>query len=457
MRIRGALIAAVMATATACQTDRAGVASPAAPAVPGLATPEGRQALASEPAALFKRMGSEPVEFVKVQYAIPRGTHIGVGKFEYLRCAARGFSNMDLIFDEGRDVERDEQFVQAFFDSAKEAGVDLAGNPGVLFDRREDRLRAVFSIAAEIVRVNIVACDHVDWWSGRRLNELSGEAEVDVLWHVYDKLKRQVVHTERKGGKGFLSQRPGNGYEAIIVEGFRDAARQLALSAAFRSVVARQDAGAPEAASGPSPSSPMEIIRLSAPGGTLVDGAESARRATVVIDLGDGHGSGFVIDSRGFILTNQHVVGERKKVIVRLFDGSEIVGEVLRRDKLRDVALIRIGTAVPALPVRRSPAAVAEEVYAIGAPFDPQLSSTLTKGIVSAIRQERNGLEYIQADVNIQVGNSGGPLLDASGQVVGVSVAGIRERGAMTGINFFVPIQDALARLNLNLVDKPSS
>jgi serine protease Do len=457
MRFRGALAAAFLAGvgATACQTDQAGVASPAATALANPTAPSRPQELFSPPTAL---MESEPIEFAKVQYAIPRGTRIGVAKFEYLRCAGRGFfGDIELIFDEGRAVEKDEQFVQAFFDSARDAGLDVAGDPARLFDSREDRLRAVFSVAAEIVRANITACDHTHWWSGRRLDELSGEAEVDVLWHVYDKLKRQVVHNERTSGKGSLSQRPGNEAEVLVVEAFRDAARQLALSPTFRKVVAKQGADAPGTASGHSPLPPMEIISSPALGGTPADRAELARKSTVVIDLGDAHGSGFVIDSRGLVLTNEHVVGERRKVIVRLFDGTEIVGEVLRRDKLRDVALIRIGASVPALPMRRSPAAIAEEVYAIGAPLNPGLSSTLTKGIVSAIRHERNGLEYIQADVNIQAGSSGGPLLDASGHVVGISVAGLRQAGVLTGINFFVPIQDALARLNLNLVDKHAS
>jgi S1-C subfamily serine protease len=280
---------------------------------------------------------------------------------------------------------------------------------------------------------------------------VSGLAEIDVRWYVYDKLKKEIAHSERTTGAGSMSKRPGNEVEPIVAEAFKDAAYHLGVSPAFRRIVADDDDKVPSSAL------PLELLRAASLSGALADRADRVQQATVVIDLGDGHGSGVIVDPRGFILTNQHVVGERRKVLVRLFDGRELIGEVLRWDRARDVALVKIGAAMPALPVRQTEATVSEEVYAIGAPLDPKLSSTLTKGVVSAIRREGSGLEYIQADVDIQAGNSGGPLLDASGNVIGISVAGIREGGVMTGINFFVPIQDALSRLKLKLVDKLTS
>lgn len=287
---------------------------------------------------------------------------------------------------------------------------------------------------------------------------MSGTSEIEVVWHVYDRLQRKVIHTESTVGRFELKETPAEGAMTFIIGAFSDAARALAQRPGFRNAVAKQTEGSPPVAAAPSGLSQLRLIQAKASAEPLAHQSERVRRATVTIDLGDGHGSGFVIDERGYILTNQHVVGGRERVRVRFLDGTEVTGEVLRRDEVRDVALVKVGgRGHPALPIRPAPAAVAEEVYAIGAPLDPVLSNSVTKGVVSAVRRERNGLVYIQADVNVQQGNSGGPLLDEAGNVVGISVIGLRMGEAMAGINFFIPIHDALERLNLKLVDRPGT
>ena len=102
----------------------------------------------------------------------------------------------------------------------------------------------------------------------------------------------------------------------------------------------------------------------------------------------------------------------------------------------------------------RHPLTVSEEVYAIGAPLQERLRGTVTRGIVSAFRRDRlTGLETIQADVSIQGGNSGGPLVDAQGNLVGLTVAGYVVPGSTgsAGLNLFIPIGDALDRLRLEI------
>ena len=125
----------------------------------------------------------------------------------------------------------------------------------------------------------------------------------------------------------------------------------------------------------------------------------------------------------------------------------------LRSDPARDVALLRIeGGAYTPLPLRLEPVALTEEVYAVGSPLDPSLAGTVTRGIVSQIQQNEHSQPLIQADATIQPGNSGGPLLDARGNVVGISQSGLTDDGShLVGINFFVPIADALRRLNIQV------
>jgi len=119
----------------------------------------------------------------------------------------------------------------------------------------------------------------------------------------------------------------------------------------------------------------------------------------------------------------------------------------------RDVALVKVDAGgLKPLPIRSSIVSHAEEVYAVGTPFDESLQSTITKGIVSGIRtEEKSGLKLIQSDVDIHGGNSGGPLLDSQGNVVGISVSGIGLRKLSAGLNFFIPIIDGLEWLNVKI------
>ncbi len=124
------------------------------------------------------------------------------------------------------------------------------------------------------------------------------------------------------------------------------------------------------------------------------------------------------------------------------------MGEVIRSDKLRDVAIIKTDArGRRSLPLRTQPVTVGEDIYAIGAPTGAQFQNSVTKGIVSASRVF-NGYNFIQSDVAVTHGNSGGPIVDAKGQVVGLTDLGID--GAPM-LNLFIPIGEALGFLGLQM------
>jgi serine protease Do len=158
-------------------------------------------------------------------------------------------------------------------------------------------------------------------------------------------------------------------------------------------------------------------------------------------------GTGFVIDSDGFILTNNHVVEKGEEIKVKLSDGKEFVAKIVGRDPKTDRALIKIDSDVSLipLPIGDSDALeVGEWVVAIGNPFG--LGHTVTAGIVSAkYRHLGTGAydNFIQTDASINPGNSGGPLLNAEGQVVGVNTAIYSQTGGSVGIGFAIPINMA--------------
>ncbi|MBT5076501.1 MAG: trypsin-like peptidase domain-containing protein, partial [Rhodospirillales bacterium] len=119
-----------------------------------------------------------------------------------------------------------------------------------------------------------------------------------------------------------------------------------------------------------------------------------------------------------------------------------------RKLKSRDIALIKVGLHVPnPLPIRHKPLTRLEQVYAIGTPIEEGLHSTISKGIVSGFRNF-NGKKFIQSDTSISPGNSGGPLVDQNGNVVGVSVLKVVTPGA-EGLGLFIPISNALSALKI--------
>ncbi|WP_319587201.1 DegQ family serine endoprotease [uncultured Desulfobulbus sp.] len=158
-------------------------------------------------------------------------------------------------------------------------------------------------------------------------------------------------------------------------------------------------------------------------------------------------GSGFIIASDGYILTNNHVVEDASKITVRLADQREFPAKVVGTDPQSDVAIIKIeGKDLPVLPLGNSDKLeVGEWVIAIGSPFE--LSQTVTVGVVSAIGRNRMGItdyeNFIQTDAAINPGNSGGPLLNIRGEAVGMNTAIFSRSGGYMGIGFAIPINMA--------------
>jgi serine protease Do len=177
----------------------------------------------------------------------------------------------------------------------------------------------------------------------------------------------------------------------------------------------------------------------------------------------EGMGSGVIIDPNGLVLTNDHVVRDADEIKVLLYDKNgkktEYAGKVVGKDPRTDVAVVRIkaGHALPFAALGNSESVkVGDWAIAIGSPFG--LSQTFTVGVISAARQslaieDREYSNLIQTDAAINRGNSGGPLLNIKGEVVGINTAIYAPTGVFAGIGFAVPINQAKAILD-ELVEK---
>ena len=178
-----------------------------------------------------------------------------------------------------------------------------------------------------------------------------------------------------------------------------------------------------------------------------------------IISRGDGFisgGTGIIINSAGYVLTNNHVVAETHSFTVTLFDNTLFDASVIAQDAERDLAILKINSFLndfkPARLGSITAVRIGEEVYAMGFPllFDLPGQGTYTRGIVSAVR-ELDGFTWVQTDAAINPGNSGGALVNISGEVIGINTLRIvsgEDGTPIDNVAFAIPIDDAFALIS---------
>ena len=175
---------------------------------------------------------------------------------------------------------------------------------------------------------------------------------------------------------------------------------------------------------------------------TVIRVAREITPTVVSVSRQGGSGSGVIISRDGVVLTNAHVVGGARAVEVGLADGRSLRGQVIGTDESIDVAVVRVSASnLPAAPIGDSDKLeVGQSAIAIGNPLG--LDRTVTSGVVSAVNRNPRGIALdglIQTDAAISPGNSGGPLVDSRGRVIGINTAVLSGAGA-SGLGFAVPI-----------------
>ena len=317
------------------------------------------------------------------------------------------------------------------------AGLKVAGDRTNLFE--QDSKPAEIQVGALIRDLRARSCSAIIE-SG-----YTGAMTMDVEWQVYSVSRGAVVARIPTRG-GFQLKTPDQGAVAKLFAGaFADNTRRLIADPTFRKLI--QGGSSMPSASGAAPTTPIPLLGAA---GAQATPLGVAAKSVVTIFAGASLGSGVLVSTDGYVLTNHHVAGEAGRVRVRWADGSETVGEVIRSDRARDVALIKTTTKASPLAVRHAPVQLGETVYAIGTPRMQDLAGTLTRGVVSTVSREIDGQRFIQSDVAITNGNSGGPLLDEKGWVVGLTDLAFAPNGVSQNINFFIPIDEALKALGLN-------
>lgn len=272
-------------------------------------------------------------------------------------------------------------------------------------------------------------------------NEWAGEASVRMRVELFSTKLQKIVYSKNTEATFSTSKKmKGEVFDDTL---FGNALDQVFSDSKYVRLFSDETAGAAADFA-----DKLKIKNGAKMAGGVARNSKDILAAVVTVESGMGAGSGFMIGKDGYVISNYHVVGEAKFAKIRFSGGQTVIGTVVRTDPERDVALLKT-EAEPArmVSIRTTPLKVGDEVFAMGSPFGEMLSGTMTRGIVSADRT-LNGQKFIQSDASVNPGNSGGPLVDALGEIV--AIAELKKVDA-AGIGLFIPIAEVLEKLGIVL------
>ena len=333
-----------------------------------------------------------------------------------------------------------------FYESLTKLGYDIAGDPKDLFNANASVSSAEYLIAGRVVKMTGNFCSDHDFWYAMPTNKYSGEMSITVEWSVLNTLTKNIVLNETITGYYKLEKPEKEGITTVFENAFAISTETFAKSVKLRNlavgkkIVTTND------------NNSKKEIKISQGKSQKEFNINNLKSNIVTIRIGQGHGSGFFIGNNGYLLTNAHVVGDSKSVQIITSSGMEIEGQVIRKSKSRDVSLIKVPLKIAnSLYLKFEIPDIASDVYAAGTPINEALKTTVTKGIISNIRVDNtSGLKFIQSDASISPGNSGGPLFDKFGNVIGISVAKYNTSSA-EGLGLFIPLKDAFSSIKLSI------
>jgi serine protease Do len=365
-----------------------------------------------------------------IVFDLPAGYRYGEASAGYGSC----YSKQPLVNTKGRFQFETERYIDLFTGVMKRHGYPVE-DQSEIFQDAKDRV-ADLRVGARIVEATINEC-YPDM--GRNDLKATGSAYLKIEWSIYSTLEKKVLLTTTTEGSTYGDVESAIGEPGILRPAFADALERLATSAKYRETVDPPKAKTELAkAIGPR----IKIRRVKEFSTDLKSNIETIKKSVATVTANRGTGSGFVISEDGTVVTAEHVVSGSKFVKVNTASGKECYGEVIASNKQRDLAIVHLDcNGFTPLPVSRQKVVEGGEVFAIGTPLSEKLQFSVTRGVVSGIRKI-DDLDYIQSDVTVLPGSSGGPLLDSKGNVVGVTARGVVSNSVPLGLNFFIPVGD---------------
>lgn len=281
--------------------------------------------------------------------------------------------------------------------------------------------------------------------------EVSVSITVDIKWKVYDKERRREVHlyenTTEHNSRNFRRT-----YDFSLLNALKKSLVDFLAEGTLASLVENSEQNADTLFLASKDSRTALKIRATENRdfesiGSLIKHSSDAC-VTVMSDY--GHGSGVIIDESGLMLTAYHVIENSREIQVQFNNGLLLNGHIVASDKASDIVLIKIdGAGFKPLPISQNSSALGDDILTIGTPIDPELGQSIAKGIVSGKRLH-NDIAYLQFDMAVSPGNSGGPILNQKGEIIGLVQRKIVDE-RVEGIGFGIPIEQVLEILRIEI------
>jgi hypothetical protein len=288
--------------------------------------------------------------------------------------------------------------------------------------------------------------------TSRNCSQMAVQLEVEVQYEFKDRFGKVIYDLEKSGKSGIYSLDQLNWLKIDPSErrAFLNGKMEEAIINSVVDLLA--DTASAVIFKDDEPLAASKMASLQLKNNSPVTDIKSALKSTVTINTGESFGSGCVVSNDGYILTSYHVIADVPDSLLEVLVKTDTLkAKVVRTSKSADLALIKVDRTFPHAfsLISNTEIEITDEVMAIGTPASMELSQTVSKGIVSAIRKVGEKSTIIQTDVPVNPGNSGGPLIKMPGVFIGVVNSKI-SGGRMEGLGFCTPVYDVITHLKLN-------
>ena len=383
---------------------------------------------------------SPMIEFDKLLAEFPEGKVIGEAK--------QGSLSKQLTW-EGFSRIGSETFTVRTYDVLGTAGFNTQAKESVqLFaDEKRTKKSARYVLGAKATHL---------WIDSKGLNAygygtITSKTTITIEWQVFDRtLNKVVLKGESKGIDE--SKYASESSSGPLLAAYGDALTNFLKSGSLYEMV-KGSAQEPTSAKTDAPDSTVATTLVRSITLPAFENSPAmiqyATQSCVTISTDAGHGSGVIISDKGLILTAAHVVDGINRLQIVFASGIELEAKVLKQDETHDIALLQVvGSGYKPLPLGKGMTlGLGEEIVTIGTPGDLELGQSVSKGILSGKRKHEE-IVYLQTDLAVSPGNSGGPLLNSKGEIIGIVQRKLIGNG-IEGINFALPIETVMKQLNI--------
>lgn len=376
---------------------------------------------------------SASLTFGRLVYSVPGSGVVGKIKF-----GAFCVNQRDFVIDQSTFEIDSRMYINTFTEVLRGANYNIAGDPNALF--ADEKAEAEYIVSGLITEYEYDMCYMEDFMKNLKTG---GANYMKVEWQVYNVRDQKIIYKNSTEGYGIIKKLQKDGHIITLKNSFTGAVHNLLADKSFHDLflsTVNLEISDPEFDG-------IYVNYVPVSESTLSRGLDTLAESVVGIKAGMGTGSGFIISSNGYILSNHHVIEGNDTVTVVFENGMEVEGQVIRSAPTRDVALIKVPLSnLKPLSLNKKEPKIGSKSYAMGSPKGLENHGTLSSGIISAMRNFEDGYNLIQSDTNVTNGNSGGPMLNEDGQVIAITVSGSRK---VDFANYFIPIESALETLGI--------